>query len=175
MNPLLLFRVNKSPKKSMNMHCEGRTVGSEIKIGSECYNSLVSNIQSTCQWLDNELMVMLKPFGITEPQFSVLSMLYQRGKEAAMNLMEIQTNMVRPMSNVSRLVDRLCQKGYAIRTKSIENTRSKNIGITQKGLDLIMRITPQHQCFLENLEEKISPNEAELFNALLLLIRKNTS
>lgn len=102
----------------------------------DSYARAVLNIIYTGGWIVNSVNHALKPLGITEPQYNVLRIL--RGQNgAAMNLFEIQNRMLQRMSNVSRLIDKLVEKGYVERTECKENRRMVDIRITEKGLTLL--------------------------------------
>lgn len=107
------------------------------------------NIIYTGSWIINRVNATLKPYGISEPQYNVLRIL--RGQHGeAMNLFEIQSRMIQRMSNVSRLIDKLLDKGLVERTECKENRRMVDISITPKGLQLLTDLeTPLN----ENLQK----------------------
>ena len=100
------------------------------------YSRLVLNVMVTGVWLQKVMNTLFKPHGITEPQYNVLRIL--RGQQgAAMNLFEISDRMIHPTSNVSRIIDKLIEKGYVTRVASSGNRRKVDISITAAGLNLL--------------------------------------
>lgn len=123
------------------------------------YQRAFINIIYTGSWLVSKLNQLMKPYGITEPQYNVLRILKgQHGK--AMNLYEIQERMVQRMSNVSRLIDKLLEKGYVLRTERKENRRMVDISITEKGLKLIDDLEAPIQKTFKQFNDNLKKEEA---------------
>ncbi len=124
------------------------------------------NIMYTGVWLQNNVTQILKPYGVTEPQYNVLRIL--RGQQGnAMNLYEIQDRMIQRMSNVSRLIDKLLLKQYVVRAECPGNRRRVDISITQKGLDLLEEITPTFEREFKNLAANLKKEQAKMLGDLL--------
>jgi MarR family transcriptional regulator, multiple gene regulator MgrA len=89
--------------------------------------------------LDHKRQETLKPFGITSAQYNVLRILRgQAPKRLAMD--DIRKRMLDKNSDVTRLVDRLLKTEYVTRELNEFDRRIVNIGLTQKGLDLLAQI-----------------------------------
>ena len=124
------------------------------------------NIIFTGNWMEAKTDALLKPFDISHQQYNVLRIL--RGQQGeAINLYEVQERMLNKMSNATRLVEKLRQKGLVTREQCASNRRKVEIAITPKGLDLLNRIDP----LMQEQEEKyfgcVSEQEAELINRIL--------
>jgi len=121
--------------------------------------------------LNDEVAEVLKPFGLSIPQFNVLRILRgQKGKPA--NLSTIQDRMVSKMSNTTRLVDKLITKGLADRITCEKNRRKVEITITEKGLELLSKLDP---VIIESEKEttsNLSSDEIETLTILLEKLRK---
>ncbi|MDC1081139.1 MarR family transcriptional regulator [Flavobacteriaceae bacterium] len=109
--------------------------------------------------INDELSSLFKKFDLSLPQFNVLRILRgQRGKPA--NLSTIQEHMIHKMSNTTRLIDKLIQKGFVKRNICENNRRKIEIYITNSGLQLLKsiddRLNNKESFMLENLniEEK---------------------
>ncbi len=114
------------------------------------YARAMLNIIFTGSWIVSNANQSLKPFGITEPQYNVLRILRGQNGEA-MNLFEIQNRMLQRMSNVSRLIDKLVDKGFVERTECKENRRMVDIRITQQGLTLLIDAEATMQQNMESI------------------------
>jgi MarR family 2-MHQ and catechol resistance regulon transcriptional repressor len=110
----------------------------------------------------------LNPFGLTLQQFNVLRILRGRNGDAAC-LESITNDMIHRMSNTSRLVDKLIEKGLVKRAVCKENRRKVDIFITQKGLDLLNEIEPMLDKSEKEITAALSKKEME---QLLQLITK---
>lgn len=100
--------------------------------------------------INNQMMLELKPFGISIQQFNVLRIL--RGqKGVAANLSTVQERMVNKMSNTTRLVDKLIEKSLVERIICKENRRKIELFITEEGLSFLNQIDP----VIDRVEEKM--------------------
>ncbi len=108
----------------------------------------------------------LKPFGVSPQQFNVLRILRgQKGKPA--NLQTLSDRMVSRMSNTTRLVDKLLDKGYVSRTVCPSNRRKVEIMITASGADALQEMDGAVQQAENKLMESFSDQELSRLNALL--------
>ena len=108
----------------------------------------------------------LKPFGVSPQQFNVLRILRgQKGKPA--NLQTLSDRMVSRMSNTTRLVDKLLDKGYVSRTVCPSNRRKVEIMITASGADALREMDGAVQQAENKLMESFSDQELSRLNALL--------
>jgi len=113
----------------------------------------------------------LHDFGLTLQQFNVLRILRGRNGDAAC-LESITNDMIHRMSNTSRLVDKLIEKGLVKREICKENRRKVDIFITENGLHLLQQIDPVLNATEEKITSALSKQEMERF---LLLLTKLTS
>lgn len=128
------------------------------------------NIMVTSTWLEGRMNALLKPYGLTEPQFNVLRIL--RGqKGASMNLYEITDRMVHPTSNVSRIIDKLLEKAWVERKACLENRRRVDISITPAGLALLETVQPAIDTTFRDFESKLSEAEARQVSDALEAVR----
>ncbi|MCB7481063.1 MarR family winged helix-turn-helix transcriptional regulator [Christiangramia sediminis] len=131
---------------------------------------LALNLIVTANYISDKVQEAIKPFGISSQQFNVLRILRgQKGKPA--NLSTIQERMVTKMSNTTRLVDKLVEKGLSERIICPSNRRKIEIRITEKGLLLLKELDP----IIENVEnsfaEKLNEKEIEILNTKLNELR----
>jgi len=123
------------------------------------YLRAMLNIMVTGAWLQARMNTLLKPFGLSEPQYNVLRILRgQQGK--AMSLYEIGDRMVHPTSNVSRIIDKLLEKGWAIRVTCSQNRRRVDISITDAGLALIDEVQPALDAESHDFERRLKVEDA---------------
>lgn len=99
---------------------------------------------------------IIKKHDISIEQYNVLRIL-QGQKGAPLTINNIIERMLDKMSNASRLVDKLYQKGLVNRTINDFNRRSCDVSITEDGVKLVHTITQE---FNERFESVFSmPNE----------------
>lgn len=129
------------------------------------------NLMFTGEWLMARIDSLLKPYDISSQQYNVLRILRgQQGK--SINLFEIQERMLNRMSNATRLVEKLRQKGLVTRELCEQNRRKVEIAITDKGLQLLDKLDPLMQQLEENLFKNVKEADAEKLSDTLDSIRE---
>lgn len=133
---------------------------------------LIIQLLKTGASISDKLNKTIKKEGVSLPQFNVLRILNGH-KEGNANLFMVQQRMVNRMSNTTRLIDKLIEKNLVKREVCLDNRRKIELSITQKGLDLLVRLDP----FISNEEEKLTQsltiNEKKQLLGLLEKINVN--
>ncbi len=129
------------------------------------YHKLAVNLAYTANWLSRITAQALKPHKLTPQQFNVLRILRgQHPNPASINL--ITERMIDKMSNASRLVDKLLDKGLVERTVCPTDRRQVDVRITDKGSKLLAELDPKLD-EIEAVLRAIDPKDAEALNELL--------
>jgi DNA-binding MarR family transcriptional regulator len=135
------------------------------------HQKLAVNLMYTHGWLCAQQAEMLKPFGLTLQQYNVLRIL--RGQHPqAVTVNAIIERMLDRMSNASRLVDKLVDKGFATRTTCPNDRRAVDVKITDSGLDLLSELD-EHQAQWEQSLATLSDQEASQLSDLLDKLRQS--
>ena len=129
----------------------------------------VKTLMAAYQKVDLELRAYLKPHGITIQQYNVLKIL--KGANKPLSTSVIRERMLEPMADSSRLVERLCSKGWVERNACSGDRRLVDVTISSAGLSFLERI-PNMDEVLNKLFLKITDKEAATLNKLLNKIRK---
>jgi len=152
------------------------SIDKDIKLSkfSSPYHRLGVNILFTSAWLENEHRQLLKPHGITLPQFNVLRIL--RGQKGnPISVMGVCERMIDKSSNASRLIDKLIERGFVKRTVCPQDRRQVDVVITEKGLSLINEtdaLTVEMDRLLSNV---LSSEQATEMSGLLDEIRNKNN
>src|ERR1700761_7348583 len=102
----------------------------------DSYHKAVINISYTYGWLNNTFKCKFEKHKLTNQQFNVLRILRgQYPNPATVNL--IKERMIDKMSDASRIVDRLVQKGLVSRCTNNKDRRAVDIRISEKGLEVL--------------------------------------
>lgn len=126
------------------------------------------NVLYSAYWLRNNFSMAVKPFDLTLEQHNVLRILMGQYPEQIC-VKDIGVRTIEKSSNVPRIIDKLEEKGFAVRTTSREDKRETLVGITPKGIDIIrqaraaldsktaqiMNLDEQESLLLNNLLEKM--------------------
>lgn len=133
------------------------------------YHKLSINLIYTSNWYGSIQDQFFKRFALTPEQFNILRILRgQNGNPVSITL--LQERMLNPMSNVSRLIDKLVKKQLVSRKTSDTDRRACEIIITRDGMQLLSKIDkaiPE----MEKVFSELSPKEAQICNELLDKIR----
>ena len=133
------------------------------------YHKAVINISYTYSWLNNVLRCQFEKHNLTNQQFNVLRILRgQYPKAATVNL--IKERMLDKMSDASRIVDRLVQKGLVSRCTNNEDRRAVDIRISDIGLGILSKMDTEFKT-KELLKNNLTEEEAEKLSDLLDKLR----
>jgi MarR family transcriptional regulator, multiple gene regulator MgrA len=137
------------------------------------YHKGLINLVYTTRQLSYEFFQTLKIHGIAEQQYNVLRILRGFLSESPLSIGFIKERMLDKDSDVSRIVDRLFEKGLLTRKENPEDRRQKSVEITKKGLALLENMSDCQQRE-DTLLNNLSANEIFELNILLDKIRNNT-
>jgi len=130
------------------------------------------NILFTSSWLENEIKQTVQKHGLSWQQYNILRIL--RGSHPVkMTTKDICARMIDRMSNASRLVDKLVQKGYAEQHRCPEDRRRVDISITGQGIDLATKIGNEMEAQTGRLFSNLETTDCQLLNHLLDKLRLN--
>nr|WP_109097765.1 MarR family transcriptional regulator [Aquimarina sp. AU58] len=135
---------------------------------------VVINLLYTENWIMDKINIELKAFDISLQQFNVLRILKGQ-KEKPANLSTIQKRMVTKMSNTTRLVDKLINKGYVKRAICESNRRKVEITITEQGKKFLDKVSPIMDEFENSVTSNFSKEDLIQLNELLNKLRYSNS
>jgi len=126
-----------------------------------------TNVIFTSNWILNKISVDLKCTGLSLQQFNVLSVLNgQQNHTATVNL--IKERLIDRMPNVSRLVNKLMEKGLIEKERNSSDQRMVYVKLTAKGLALKIKARQ----LIDSGEIGLTDDESDRLNELLEKIRK---
>ncbi|NQW29818.1 MAG: MarR family transcriptional regulator [Ignavibacteria bacterium] len=124
------------------------------------YQEAMLSILVAADYLNTKMQQACEEFDITSTQYNVLRILngvYPEGHPRC----EIIARMIQTAPDVTRLIDRLVNAGFAKRTKSTLDARLSVTIITPKGRDLLSKLTPIMQRFEQDVRKKLKGPEAK--------------
>lgn len=129
------------------------------------HQKAIINLIYTYGWITNLLRQQLNKYKITLQQYNILRILRgQYPNPATINL--LKERMLDKMSDASRIVDRLVQKELVKRCINSKDRRAVDILISQKGLDLLLKLDVEMSS-KNFLDKNISSSEANALSDLL--------
>ena len=124
------------------------------------------NLIFTANWLSNEIANTLKPIGLSLQQLNVLTILQcQPGQTANVNL--IRERLIDRMPNVSRLLNKLMDKGLIKKDRDLSDQRVVYINLTEEGLNAALK----GRELFDNVKYGITDEQSDLLNDLLEKVR----
>jgi MarR family multiple gene transcriptional regulator MgrA len=127
------------------------------------------NLIYTGTWLKTLHSDFFKSFGITWSQHNILRILRgQKGNAVSINT--IKERMMDKSSNVSRITEKLQKKKLIDCRPSVDDRRSVNVSITEKGLQLLKKVEDRIP-EINNLLAHLDPDELVMLNTLLDKVR----
>jgi len=134
------------------------------------YHKGLINLTFTVKQMSYQFLQLLRKHGISEPQYNILRVL--RGVEPGqpVSVAYLKDRMLDRNSDVSRLIDKLFEKGYIERKENSLDRRQKDISISKKGLGLL---GDMYECEKkgDELLNKLAIDEIRELNRLLDKIR----
>ncbi len=138
---------------------------------SSSYHKASLNLIFTAGWLRDKIKCIVEKEKITNQQFNILRIL--RGSyPRPISTLQIRERMLDKMSDTSRLVDRLIEKGHVKKITCKYDRRMVDVMITDKGMQLLKKLDAQQKKF-DNLLAGLSEQEVNTLNKLLDKVREN--
>jgi DNA-binding MarR family transcriptional regulator len=133
------------------------------------YNKAIVNLLYTQSFIVTKQSSLFKPFGLSPEQYNVLRILKgQNGNPISVS--SIQERMLNKMSNASRLVEKLKQKGMVVREECPSDRRQVDILITEKGMNVLSQLHNQMHELNRSLIQ-LNGEEVDQLNFLLDKLR----
>ncbi len=139
---------------------------------ANAYQKASVNVLYTASFLSQQTAAALKPFRLTVQQFNILRILRGRGQEPT-TIKELTARMLDKMSNASRLVDKLVDKGLVIRNTCAEDRRRVDVIISKTGLDILREASEAVERNFDQHVQSLSEQEASLLSDLLDKLRND--
>ncbi len=128
------------------------------------------NVVFTYNYLLKENKFLQNKFDSSIQQFNVLKIIKGKHPEP-ITPGKIKEVMIEKAPDLTRLIDRLVKKGLVKRWKSEENRRQININLTEAGIELVDKMTPQVSSHFTDKFSNLTNEEAEQLSSLLDKIR----
>lgn len=131
----------------------------------------VVRIEKTNLKLHNKMVNYLNEFDLTFNQFKVLEVLYHRGD---LNISSITKLTMSTPGNITVVVRNLKRDGWITAIKDPADNRASILTITEKGIEVIERVFPNHARNLHESLEILSDEELDtLYNLLDKIYKTN--
>lgn len=133
------------------------------------FQKLHLNLIYTANWIQTQNRKTFEKLGVTPQQYNVLRILKGNYPEPY-STSQIRDRMLDKMSDASRIVERLTQKGLVERKTCKSDRRLVDVIISHKGMNLLDRSSAIFQQ-QEELFKSLKETEAKKVNTLLDKLR----
>lgn len=141
----------------------------EEEIGNkipDLYVRTMLNIRHTAHFFGALSEKLMKPYGISGPQYNILRILRGAGEPITMNV--VKDRMIEKSPNATRLMDKLCEKKLIERVRCEHDRRAVYVSIRKEGLQLLEDLNLDE---MQNQIRKLTEEEAITLGNLLDKIR----
>lgn len=136
---------------------------------NEALNLFIA-LSRASQWVNAHADRDIRGHGLNRTEFGVLELLYHKG---AQPIQQIGGKVLMSSGNITYVVDKLEQKGFAKRRASTEDRRLIFAEITEQGKQFIEEVFPGHTEIIEKAVEGLSPEEQQAAAKLLKKLGKH--
>jgi DNA-binding MarR family transcriptional regulator len=128
------------------------------------------NVMRTASVLSAEASRFIKGYGLSEPLYNALRILRGHGARGVPS-QTIGEQLVAQVPDITRLVDRLVEGGWAERSRTEADRRMVMVCATKAGLDLLAKIDKPLRKLHEDQLGHMSKGELAMMNKLLVKAR----
>ncbi len=126
-----------------------------------------------CQhFLSYQIAQRLKPFDITRQQYEVLNILYNHYPDT-LNMNAVRDKMYETMPDISRIANRMYEKGYIDRAKQKFDKRNTEIQLTEIGRSLVEQAKPVIDSEMEAYFRHLSSDDLHTLHDIINKISIN--
>jgi DNA-binding MarR family transcriptional regulator len=134
---------------------------------------LIHDIVATADLFLRESTRLFRPFGLTAPQFNVLTILAKRSDAEGLSQRELADTLVVDRSNVTGLVDRMETAGWVRRADDPEDRRVYRVQLTAKGRKLWQKVSPGYDQVVGQVTARLGEKQMQDTLALLTTLRED--
>lgn len=98
----------------------------------------------------------IKKYGLSRSEFGVLELLYHKGPQT---VQDIGKKILLTSGSMTYVVNKLTEKGLAIRETCEKDRRIYYVQLTEEGEKLIQTVFPEHAKFIKDMFSALSEEE----------------
>lgn len=159
--------MSKDPATSENLATSNDPA--TITAAAEAFMPTMRELVRTYQAFDSYTERHIRQYGLTPPQFDVISTL---GNTDGMSMGELAERTLVTKGTLTGIIDRLEAKHLVRREVPEGNRRSFTVVLTPQGEAVFKEIFPVHVAYIKERFEYLSPDELEQLKALLTKLRE---
>jgi MarR family transcriptional regulator, 2-MHQ and catechol-resistance regulon repressor len=135
----------------------------------KCTNLPFLVLMQTSKAVQDRMKLEMTKNNLSITEFSVLEVLYQKGKQT---IQHIGNSILVSSGSMTYVIDRLEQKGFLNRSDCPDDRRVIHVSLTVDGNKLMENIMPKHQEWVDNIFSSLNNDESDLIVKLLKKVSK---
>jgi MarR family transcriptional regulator, 2-MHQ and catechol-resistance regulon repressor len=135
----------------------------------KCTNLPFLVLMQTSKAVQDRMKLEMTKNNLSITEFSVLEVLYQKGKQT---IQHIGNSILVSSGSMTYVIDRLEQKGFLNRSDCPDDRRVIHVSLTADGNKLMENIMPKHQEWVDNIFSSLNNDESDLIVKLLKKVSK---
>ena len=134
----------------------------------QCKTEPFKILMQTSKNIQDQIKVEISKSDLNITEFSVLETLYHKGKQT---IHQIGNSILISSGSMTYVIDKLEKKDLLKRTDCPNDRRAIFIILTPKGEDLMDKIMPEYQEFINHMFDSLNTEEAGMLIKLLQKIK----
>ncbi|MEK3856561.1 MarR family winged helix-turn-helix transcriptional regulator [Cytobacillus sp. FSL H8-0458] len=134
-----------------------------------CTNQPFMILMQTSKAIQDQIREDMAKNNLTITEFSVLEVLFHKGKQT---IQQLANSVLISSGSMTYVIDKLEQKALLQRNACPDDRRVIHVTLTDDGMDVMNKIMPEHEAFVEFTFDALNSNEAKNLVQLLKKVRK---
>jgi MarR family transcriptional regulator, 2-MHQ and catechol-resistance regulon repressor len=138
-------------------------------VEGKCTNQPYLVLMQTSKSIQERIRIEMIKNKISITEFSVLEVLYLKGKQT---IQQIGHSILISSGSMTYVIDKLEEKGLLNRNACPDDRRAIHVTLTDKGMDMMDKIIPKHQELIDSMFGFLNNDETETIVRLLKKVSK---
>ncbi|MEH7224045.1 MarR family transcriptional regulator [Bacillus sp. JJ1566] len=135
----------------------------------KCTNQPFLILMKTSRALQERIRDDMMKNNISITEFSVLEVLFHKGIQT---IQQIGKSVLITSGSMTYVIDKLEQKGLLRRSACQEDRRAIHVSLTDAGNEIMNKIMPEHEGFVDNVFDSLNANEVDTLIDLLQRVKE---
>jgi MarR family transcriptional regulator, 2-MHQ and catechol-resistance regulon repressor len=136
---------------------------------SKCTNKPFLILMQTSRAIQERIREDMAKNNLSITEFSVLEVLFHKGKQT---IQQIGTSILISSGSMTYVIDKLEQKNLLKRNTCPDDRRAIHVTLTDEGVELMNRVMPLHEDFVDYAFDSLDSSEQETLVRLLKKVRE---
>lgn len=136
---------------------------------SKCTNKPFLILMQTSRAIQERIRDDMAKNNLSITEFSVLEVLFHKGKQT---IQQVGSSILISSGSMTYVIDKLEQKNLLKRNACPDDRRAIHVTLTEEGMELLNKVMPKHEDFVEYAFNSLDSSEAETLVRLLKKLKE---